>query len=491
MRLFLLGLALFGACCGAMAADRPNLVFFITDDQSWLDCGAYGSRYVRTPNFDRVAKEGALFRHAYVSSPSCTPSRAAILTGRNFWELEEGAMLHGPLPAKFPVLPDLLEARGYKVGFTGKGWGPGLFQDGGRGRNPAGPEFNSVRLEPKPDPELSPIDYAGNLKAFLKERRGGEPFFFWVGTFEPHHPHNRNNHEKMPFPYAEMDVPPFVHPGGGAKRARADYFFEIEYADKRLGEVLAALEAAGESGNTLIMVTADNGTPIPRAKGNLYDWGTRVPLAAMWPGKIKGGRSVDDMINLQDCAPTYLAAAGAPVPPEMTARSFLEVLLAEKSGQVDPARDWVTAGLEWHDSAYPMRMIRTPRYMYVRNYTDLPRRARHAPAELPDDQFGKYVAQRDYGAMLRMFPEHPAIKPYLDLCYAPRPREELYDVNADPCQLTNLAGRAELGAVRGELSEKLTAWQKQTGDPRETGRAAFFEAQVVERERARDARKKE
>ncbi len=484
-------LAWVGMGCAACASDKPNLVFFIADDQSWLDCGAYGSRYVRTPNFDRVARDGVLFRHAYVSSPSCTPSRAAILTGRNFWELEEGAMLHGPLPAKFAVLPDLLEARGYRVGFTGKGWGPGKYEDGGRARNPAGPEFNSVRFEPKPDPELSPIDYAGNLAAFLKERKAGEPFFFWVGTLEPHHPHNRGNHEKMPFPYAGMEVPAFVYPGDGVKRARADYFFEIEYADRRLGEVLAALEGAGVLSDTLIMVTADNGTPIPRAKGNLYDWGTRVPFAAMWPGKVRGGRAVDDMVNLQDCAPTFLEAAGAPVPPDMTARSFLNVMLSGKSGRVDPSRDWVTSGLEWHDSAYPMRMLRTAGHMYIRNYTDLPRRARHAPAELPDDQFERHAAQRDYGALLRMFPEHPAIKPYFALCNGPRPREELYDVNADPCQLTNLAGRAECEAIRAELSARLTAWQQKTGDPRETGRGAFFEAQVVERETARQAQKKE
>ncbi|MCC6356028.1 MAG: hypothetical protein IT577_19245, partial [Verrucomicrobiae bacterium] len=102
-----------------------------------------------------------------------------------------------------------------------------------------------------------------------------------------------------------------------------------------------------------------------------------------------------------------------------------------------------------------------------------------------------HAAQRDYGALLRMFPEHPAIKPYFALCNGPRPREELYDVNADPCQLTNLAGRAECEAIRAELSARLTAWQQKTGDPRETGRGAFFEAQVVARETARQAQKKE
>ena len=120
---------------------RPNILFAIADDWSWPHASAYGDRTVTTPTFDRIAREGARFTHAFTAAPSCTPSRAAILTGQAAHRLAEGGNLHGFLPARFPVYPDLLEAAGYFVGYTRKGWGPGRFEAGGRSRNPAGPSF--------------------------------------------------------------------------------------------------------------------------------------------------------------------------------------------------------------------------------------------------------------------------------------------------------------------------------------------------------------
>src|SRR5262245_8640260 len=120
---------------------RPNILYLLADDWAWPHAGSYGDKVVKTPNFDRVAREGALFLHAFSAAPSCTPSRAAMLTGQAPHRLQEGSSLHGFLPKKFPVYPDLLEEKGYFVGFTGKGWGPGNFQAGERTRNPAGPSF--------------------------------------------------------------------------------------------------------------------------------------------------------------------------------------------------------------------------------------------------------------------------------------------------------------------------------------------------------------
>lgn len=151
-------------------ARRPNILFVVADDWSHPHAGAYGDRTVRTPAFDRIAREGALFSHAFTAAPSCTPSRAAILTGQAVHRLAEGGNLHGMLPARFEVYPDLLGKAGYHVGFAGKGWGPGRFEEGGRRRNPAGPRFD---------------DFGG----FLAKRSAGQPFCFWFGSANPHRPY--------------------------------------------------------------------------------------------------------------------------------------------------------------------------------------------------------------------------------------------------------------------------------------------------------------
>lgn len=155
-------------------AARPNILFCFADDWSWPHAGAYGDKVVKTPAFDRVAREGFLFTRAFSAAPSCTASRAAILTGQSPHRLEEGGTLHGYLPKKFPVYPDLLEQAGYAVGFTGKGWGPGNFKAGGRERNPAGPPSKS-------------------FDEFLKTVPAGKPFCFWFGSLDPHRPYEKGS----------------------------------------------------------------------------------------------------------------------------------------------------------------------------------------------------------------------------------------------------------------------------------------------------------
>ena len=124
--------------------ERPNILFAISDDQSWIHTSASGCKSVNTPNFDRVAREGILFNNSFCGSPGCTPSRSSILTGRYPWQLQQAGTHASSFPKQYVVYPDLLENDGYFVGFTGKGWGPGKFEASGRSRNPAGPAFNSI-----------------------------------------------------------------------------------------------------------------------------------------------------------------------------------------------------------------------------------------------------------------------------------------------------------------------------------------------------------
>jgi len=162
---------------------RPNILFAIADDASHMS--AYGVQFLNTPNFDRVAKEGVLFTNAFTTNPKCAPSRASILTGKQTWQLEEACNHFGVFPSKFRVYPDLLEEIGYHVGYTGKGWAPGDYQQGGFKRNPAGDEYNRINLTP-PAKFISNRDYAANFEEFLKERPADSPFCFWYGGHEPH-----------------------------------------------------------------------------------------------------------------------------------------------------------------------------------------------------------------------------------------------------------------------------------------------------------------
>lgn len=471
------------------AAQRPNILLVINDDQSWLECSAYGNSSISTPHFDRVAREGVLFNYAYCSAPSCAPSRAALLTGRNFWELEQGAFIQAWLPAKFPVLPDLLEAGGYFAGYTGKGWGPGVLPESGRKRNPAGDVFNVAKVK-KPPSGMSNIDYVANFAKFLDVRPPGKPFYFWAGLIEPHHPHGKENYKKLGVDLSQIKVPGFLPDTPGVRRARANYLYEVQHADNTLGALLKVLEERGELANTLVIVTADNGTPVPRAKANLYDWGVRMPLAMMWPASVKGGRKVDDFVSFIDFAPTILAAASLPVPREMSGRSMLNILRSKASGQIDPSRDFMTAGLEWHGDLPPCgqaaRMIRDARYQYIANYSTGPRFAWNVSKPQPDGEFEKNAATMDVSALLAVHGEHPAIKRFVTLIQAPRPGEELYDCSADPDQLKNLADNPEFAAVKEKLRAKLEAYQRTTKDPRITRDMTVFEQArnfVIERKR--------
>src|SRR5581483_12084987 len=169
----------------AEAAPRPNILFIIFDDWHWNLAGAYGCKWVKTPNFDRIAREGVLFKNCFTSNPKCSPCRASILTGRNTWQLEEACCHNGIFPSRFAVYPDLLEQAGYTLGLTGKGWGPGDFKSTGFKRNPAGPGFNQKKMKALTS-GINVNDYAGNFEVFLKERPAGKPFCFWMGFHEPH-----------------------------------------------------------------------------------------------------------------------------------------------------------------------------------------------------------------------------------------------------------------------------------------------------------------
>ena len=330
----------------------PNILFVITDDQSYPHASAYGSTMVETPAFDRIAQEGVLFTNAYVASPGCSPSRAAFLTGRYPWQIEEAGTHASSFPTDYVVFPDLLESAGYWIGFTGKGWGPGDWRVSGRSRNPAGPVFNERRTAP-PIPHISDIDYTANFGDFLAQRPDGAPFFFWYGSHEPHRTFHPGAGLAAGKQLAEAEVPGYLPDTPEVRSDLLDYALEIEWADAHLARMLEMLEATGELDNTLVIVTSDNGMPFPRAKATVYDGGIHVPLAIRWPERIPGSRTVDDLVSLVDVTPTILEAAGVTDPAlrEMSGRSILDLLTSGGNGVLEAERDAVFAGRERHSSS--------------------------------------------------------------------------------------------------------------------------------------------
>ena len=449
--------------------DRPNILLAIADDWSHQHAGVYGSDWVKTPTFDRIAREGVLFHNAFTSNPKCSPSRASMLTGRNTWQLEEAVNHFGVFSAKYRVYTDLLEEAGYFVGYTGKGWGPGDYEAGGFKRNPAGPAFNRHRLDP-PLRGISSRDYAANFEAFLEARDPDQPFCFWYGGLEPHRSFEQGAGMRSGKRLEDVKLPAYYPDSDVIRSDLLDYSLEVEWFDRQLGKMIRILEERGELENTFILVTSDHGMPFPRVKSQIYEDGFHLPLAVRWSQGIEGGRRVDDFINASDFAPTFLELAGLRAHPQMTGKSFLNLLESGRSGLIDATRNRMLVGKERHDLGrphdwgYPIRAIRTPDYLYIRNYE--PDRW---PAGNPETGYPNSDPGPTRSLLLRRF------NGFYKLSFGKRPQEELYRISDDPDCVTNLADQPEFKKTREELRREMERRLRDEKDPRVLGNAAVFD----------------
>jgi len=515
-------LTLLSILCISAAAEeekKPNILFLFADD--W---GKYASIYaegegaggindvVATPNFDRIAREGVLFRNAHVSAPSCTPCRSALLTGQHFWRTNTGAILRGAVwDATLPSYPLLLQEAGYHIGYTHKVWGPGtpsnspFTKEQNYGKR--GGKFNqfsqNVTTMVSGGTSLDEAkkrlldETRGNFQDFLAARGEGEPFSYWFGPTNVHRKWIKGSGKVLWG--IEPDslngkMPPFLPDVPEVREDMADYLGEVAAWDAGIGVILEELEKTGERENTLIVISGDHGAPgFPHGKCNLYGFGTNVALSVTGPG-VKGGRVVDDFTSLTDIAPTFLEAAGLPVPEVMTGRSLWPVLKSEKSGLVDETRTVVYTGRERHVeiarsdySPYPQRAIRTADHVLIVNFRpdryplgdhylldssgtpsvdDLENETR---VTLPDEDAGPTKA------WLVGVRDTPEWKAHFDWVYGKRPKYELYDLQKDPYETTNLADDPGYAEVKGELEKRLMAELTRTGDPRLIEDGKFFE----------------
>lgn len=461
-------LMFFTALLGSVHAaetpqQKPNILFIIADDASPHFGQAYNCSWVKTPNIDQLARAGLVFDNAYTPTAKCAPSRSAILTGRNPWQLEEAANHQSQFPAKFMAFSEALLTADITVGGKGKVWGPGsaLTADGK-------PRNFGIQRE----------DKNGDFATFLKQRPAGKPFFYWFGSNNPHRGYKPGSGLASGKKTSDIErVPSFWPDNEKVRKDMLDYAVEVEAFDAQVGELLRTLEASGAAQNTLVIVTSDNGMPFPRSKGHNYDISNREPLIAYWPAGIdKPGRRVAEFVSFIDFAPTFLELLGVDgVQSGMatpTGRSFANLL----RGEADPSRSFVILGRERNDInarpgtysglGYPVRAIRDGDLFYIRNF---------APDRWPCGNPELGLVDTDDSPTKSLIDALGEKDPFWQLSYGKRPEVELFDLSKDPDCIDNLANDEAYAPKLAALSEKLLAELKKQQDPRVLGKSDVFD----------------
>jgi arylsulfatase A-like enzyme len=478
-RRFLAFLLVLGACATPSQAG-PNILFAVADDWG-AHAGCYGTRWVRTPTVDRIAREGLRFTRAYTPMAKCAPSRAVILTGRLPWQNGEACNHLSYFPAELKVWPEVLGERGWHVGVTGKGWGPGVARDAdGKPRQMTGTPFDRRKAEP-PTSGISKLDYAANFADFLDAAPTGSPWCFWYGALEPHRGYERGSGAAKGGKAAtDVDrVPGYLPDSEVVRGDLLDYALEVEHFDAQLGRMLAELESRGLLDDTLVIVTSDHGMPFPRVKGFAYHDSNHVPLLIRWPSAARSpGRAVEEFVDFTDLAPTILDAAGIdPAGSGMKpiAGRSLRPLLDARPGERIPWRDHVLVGKERtdvgrpRDWGYPIRGLVTADFLYLRNYE---------PSRWPAGNPETGYLDTDGGPTKTLILERgraDRADPFWNLCFGKLPADQFYDLRADPDCVRNLADAPEHAPRVREMRERMEAELREQQDPRMLGRGHLFD----------------
>jgi len=409
--------------------EKPNIVLFLADDQSIDDVGCYGNNVIRTPNMDRLAKEGLKFNLAFTPTAMCSPSRSALYTG--LYPHRNGCHPnHSKIKPGIKTLPYYLRSLGYRVGLAGK-----------------------VHVKPK---DQFPFEYMGlkpkQIENFITSVTN-KPFCLIVASNEPHGPHKKGGYEpgRIPVPQNKVDTLQ-------TRQQLANYYTDIDLLDEELGRVLDLLKKHSLEQNTLFIYTSDHGYDI-FAKWSCYDAGLHVPFIVRWPGKVKAMSVTDAMISFVDVLPTFIEIAGGKPPKDIDGRSFLHVLLGRKKKHHDVVFGAHTTRGIISGRAYPIRSMRTQTHKYIRNLNpqgmfQCVTTHGHDYKEIDHSMWGSWKEKAGTDAFdakrVRMFQYRPA--------------EELYDIIKDPYELNNIADDSTHKKLLASLGKKLDAWMKQQGD---------------------------
>jgi len=479
----------FGSCNTNKNLNPPNILFVISDDQSYPHASIYGTKWLSTPGFDRIANEGLLFNHAYTTNAKCSPSRSTILTGRDSWLLEE-ATNHVPFfPEKFTTFPEVLKNSGYKTGKTGKGWAPGISLKNGQKRNLIGINYSMVKTDP-PAKFISDNDYSGNFKYFLDNKKVDQPFFFWVGGLEPHRRYEYR--AAIKFGGKKIDqiekVPDYWPDSENVKTDILDYAFEIEYFDSHLERIISELEKRNLLENTIIVVTSDNGMPFPRVKGQVFPYDNRLPLAIRWGKGIKNpGRIINDYVSFSDFAPTFLELTGIDLAnqnmEEFSGTSLKNIF---NDDPIKKKRNYMIIGKERHDvgrqndKGYPVRAIIAGHYFYSLNF-----KSNRWPAGNPETGYLNTDGSPTKTEILNLKREG-LNEDYWNLSFGKRPEETLYDIRKDPDCIENIAQNNNYSFIKDSLRKVLIEDLTINKDPRILGYGDLFDNYTYAEKRTRN-----
>jgi N-sulfoglucosamine sulfohydrolase len=449
-------LLLIGALASAQGAvketAKPNLLLIIADDLAWDDIGCYGHPTIRTPNLDRLAREGMKFTRGFVTAASCSPSRASMLTGR-YPHNTDAEELHWAVPKEQVTFVEQLRAAGYWTAAAGK-WHLGNAMkerfDLVKEADPAGFQLPTgadgkvgTVIKAKGD-QSGCIDWVPTLQARPKDK----PFFLWLAALDPHRDYEENI---LPKPYTAQDVivPPYLPDVAEVRKDLALYYDEITRLDDFVGKVLAELEKQGVADNTFILLISDNGRPFPRDKTTLYDGGIKSPWLVRWPKGMKPGTTCERLVSSVDIAPTMLTLAGLKPGPTVQGKDF-SALLSKPTGK---HREFIYAEDNWHDYADRARATRSERFKYIRN--EYP--------ELPNTPPADGVRSLTYQAMQRLRDKGFLTAEKLT-CFQLRAAEEFYDLANDPYELRNLANDPRYATELRQHRTALDSWTKGTND---------------------------
>jgi arylsulfatase A-like enzyme len=412
---------------------RPNIIYIIADDISYDDFGCYGNKDVRTPNIDRIAKEGMRFTNAYLTTSSCSPSRTSIISGR-YPHNTGSAELHTALPVEQIPFPLLLKNAGYYTVQAGKS------------------HFGTPALRAFDTAYEGKEGGTGSEERWVKclqERPKDKPIFAWFAALDAHRiwqadkfgtPHNPEN----------ITVPPYLANTDATKRDIASYYNEISRFDYYIGEVEKELKRQGILHNTIMIIMADNGRPFPRCKTRLYDSGIKTPFIVKWDKGVAAGSVCNSLLSVVDIAPTLTELAGLKPLKQFQGKSFSKLFKNPK----EEFRQYVYAEHNWHDYEAHERMIRSQNFLYILN--SRPNLPNHGPADSNNSpSFDDLKKLRDSGKLSAA---------QQDLFMQPRPNEELYNCNTDPMQLHNIASVPSNRETLKTLRKALEHWRSATKD---------------------------
>ena len=404
---------------------RPNMIFYLSDDQDIYDYGCYGNKKVKTPTVDRLAKEGMLFENAFTGQAICAPSRSQLLTGK--YPIKNGCFAnHTSTKPDIKSLTKHMRSLGYEVILAGKSHvAPESVYDWDR-------EWHGVEKETGPRPYL-PLD---SIENYFKSAK--KPFVMLIASYYAHVPYFTVENPKA----EDIKIYPFnadKKDNSGFIKSRAGHYRSIEEDNKQLDSVLELVDKYLDAKNTLFIYSADHGLS---GKFGVKDVSLKVPFIARWPNVIKPGSNSNQLIHYTDVLPTFMDIAGGKATPDMDGKSFLPLLKGE-----DFIINKYVYGVRTNQNIlqseiFPSRMIRDSRYKYIRNFNSIDVLDKNLTGKPNVDYFIKRGAN----------------------AFKDEPFEELYDLEKDPFEENNLIKNQEYKTIKARLMKDMFVWMKSQGD---------------------------